>query len=205
MHAIAPAGGSVFKLRHQDRRHSLTTFTRSIRSMHAMAPPEAPFSSYGTKTFAIVTTFTRSDHTCDGRRRRLRFQVTAPRPSPLSPPSPDVSDPCMRWPPPEAPFSSYGTKTFATVTTFTRSIRSMHAMAPAGGSAFKFGTKTVTTVTTFTRSVRSMHVMAPTGGSISSYGTKTVATVTTFTRSFRFMKRTPLPEAHVKKKKRKED
>ena len=120
-------------------------------------PPEAPFSSYGTKTITTDTTFIRSirflhantpaggsvfklrhqDHhywhhlhqiyqipTCEHPRRRLRFQVTAPRPSPLTPPSSDLSDSYMRTPPPEAPFSSYGTKTITTVTTFTRSIRS---------------------------------------------------------------------------------
>ena len=95
MHAIAPARGSVFKLRHQDRRH--------CHHLHQI--------------YQIIA--------CDGPRRRLRFQVTAQRPSLLSPPSPDLSDPCLRWPPPEAPFSSYGTKTVTTVTTFTISIRFM--------------------------------------------------------------------------------
>ena len=201
MHAIASAGGSVFNLRHQDRRHC--HHLHPIYQIHACdrprwrlgfqvtaprpsplsppspdlsdpcmrsPPPESPFSSYGTKTVAAGTTFTRSIrsmhaiahaggsvfklrhqdrrhchhlhqiyqiHACDRPRRSLRFQVTAPRPSPLAPPSPDLLDPCMRSPTLEAPFSTYGTKTVATVTTFTRSIRSMHAIAPAGVSVFK--------------------------------------------------------------------
>ena len=198
MHAMAPAGGSVFKLRHQDRRHC--HHLHQIYQIHACdgprrrlrfqvtaprpspllppspdlsdpcmrrPPPEAPFSSYGTKTVATVTTFTRSIRPMrDGPRRRLLFQVTAPRPSPLSPPSPDLSDPCMRRPPPEAPFSSYGTKTIASVTTFTRSIRSYMRWPSPEAPFSSYGTKTVATVTTFTRSIRFMHAMAPAGGSV---------------------------------------
>ena len=107
LHANTPAGGSVFKLRHQDH--------------HLQTPPSSDLS----------------DPTCEHPRRRLRFQVTAPRPSPLTPPSPDLSDSYMRTPPPEAPFSSYGTKTITTDTTFIRSIRFLHANTPAGGSVFK--------------------------------------------------------------------
>ena len=136
MHAMAPAGGSVFKLQHQDRRH--------CHHLHQI--------------YQI--------HACDGPRQRLRFQVTAPRPSPLSPPSPDLSDPCMRWPPPEAPFSGYGTKTVATVTTFTRSIRSYMRWPSPEAPFSSYGTKTVAAVTTFTRSIRSMHAMDPAGGSV---------------------------------------
>ena len=79
LHANTPAGGSVFKLRHQDHHH--------WHHLHQI--------------YQILT--------CEHPRRRLRFQVTAPRPSPLSPPSPDLSEPCMQTPPPEAPFSISGT------------------------------------------------------------------------------------------------
>ena len=107
LNANTPAGGSVFKLRHQDHHY--------WHHLHQI--------------YQIPT--------CEHPRRRLRFQVTAPRPSPLTPPSSDLSDSYMRTPPPEAPFSSYGTKTIITGTTFTRSIRSLHANTPAGGSVFK--------------------------------------------------------------------
>ena len=53
MYANTPAGGSVFKLRHQDHHH--------CNHLHQI--------------YQI--------HVCEHPRRRLRFQVTAPRPSPL--------------------------------------------------------------------------------------------------------------------------
>ena len=74
----------------------ITTFTRTIRFMYvntdlsasfmrtlSVTPAswEVPFSSYDTHPW-----------------HRLRFQVTAPRPSPLSPPPPDLSDSCMQTP-----------------------------------------------------------------------------------------------------------
>ena len=107
MYANTPAGGSVFKLQHQDHHHR--------QHLH--------------QAYQI--------HVCKHSRQRLRFQVTAPRSSPLSPPSPGLSDSCMQTPPPEAPFSSYSTKIITTVTPFTRSVRFMHTSTPAGGSVFK--------------------------------------------------------------------
>ena len=93
MYANTPAGGSVFKLRHQDHHHC-----------------HRPHQVY-------------QIHACEHPRRRLRFQVTAPRSSPPSTPSPGLSDSCMQTPPLEALFSSYSTKIITTVNTFTRSIR----------------------------------------------------------------------------------
>ena len=175
LHANTPAGGSVFKLRHQDH-HANTHATDHHHHLHQIY--QILTCEHPRRRLRFQVTAPRSVRsimipTSEHPRRRLRFQVTAPRPSLLAPPSPDLSDPYMRTPPPEAPFSSYGTKTITTDTTFIRSIRFLHANTPAGGSVFKLRHQDhhhCHHLHQIYQKFRTMYANTPAGGSIFNFG-----------------------------------